>query len=83
LEKTEIELLKDDKLSAAIKQELVKYGINIDSNELYFQNKNYNIFLTKYLYKDGFRFLSYDYYIEKIIIGQGLRPCTLTISTMV
>lgn len=32
LEKTEIELLKDDKLSADIKQELLKYGINIDSN---------------------------------------------------
>ncbi|WP_031420651.1 hypothetical protein [Lachnoclostridium phytofermentans] len=71
MEKTEIELLKDDKLSADIKQELLKYGINIDSNGVYFQNKNYNIFLTKYLDIDGFRFLSYDYYIEKIIIGQS------------
>lgn len=65
-------ILEDKQITAEIEQELKKYHICLENGE-YWKNKNYRIFLSKHINHKSyplFNNLTYDYYIDKIILPQ-------------
>lgn len=72
LNEEEIKLINDETLTKQILEKLRKCKISIDSiEEPYWKNKRYCEFRITYIDKENFNFLSYDYYIENVILGRN------------
>lgn len=72
LNEGEIKLISNETLTKQILEKLKKLKIDIDSlEEPYWKNKRYCDFRTTYIDKENFQFLSYDYYIENVIIRKS------------
>lgn len=69
-ELSEIEILKDKHVTEAINSSLLRDSIDLKSKQTYWKQEKYRKYRTKYIEKEGYQFISYDFYIEKIILGQ-------------